>query len=154
SAEVGSEMQPTFTLEYFLSRSLSVEVLAAAPFRHEVKLNGAKAAEVRHLPPTVSLTWHFNPEGKVSPFVGVGVNYTTFFDIHETGPLAGTQLGLKQSWGAAARVGLDVALNARWSFLVDARWMDIDTEARVNGAKVGTVSIDPIVYGFAFGYRF
>lgn len=153
-AQVGSEIQPTFTLEYFLSRNLGFEILAALPFKHEVKLNGAKAADVKHLPPTLSLNWHFNPEGKISPFVGVGVNYTTFFDIHETGPLTGAQLGLKKSWGAAVHAGVDFMINERWSFLVDARWMDIDTEARVNGVKVGTVNIDPIVYGFALGYRF
>ena len=152
--EVGSEIQPTFVLEYFLSRNLGFEILAALPFKHEVKLNGAKAAEVKHLPPTLSLNWHFNPEGKVSPFLGVGLNYTTFFDIHETGPLAGAQLGLKKSWGAAVHAGVDFALNERWSFMVDARWLDIDTEARVNGAKVGTVNIDPIVYGFSVGYKF
>lgn len=153
-AEVGSEVRPTFMLEYFLSRNLGFEILAALPFKHEVKLNGVKAAEVSHLPPTLSLAWHFNPEGSVSPFLGVGVNYTTFFNIHETGPLAGTQLSLKKSWGAALHAGVDFALNERWSFMVDARWMDIDSEARVNGAKVGTVNIDPIVYGFALGYRF
>ncbi|MDC8014891.1 OmpW/AlkL family protein [Tahibacter soli] len=153
-AEVGSEIRPTFMLEYFLSRNLGFEILAALPFEHEVKLNGVKAADVKHLPPTLSLAWHFNPEGRVSPFLGVGINYTTFFDIHETGPLAGTQLGLKKSWGAAVHAGVDFAIDERWSLMLDARWMDIDTEARVNGVKVGTVNIDPIVYGFAFGYRF
>ena len=153
-AEVDSDVRPTFMLEYFLSRNLGFEILAALPFKHEVKLNGAKAAEVSHLPPTLSLQWHFNPEGRISPFVGVGLNYTMFFNIHESGPLAGTQLALKKSWGAALHAGLDFAIDERWSIMVDARWMDIDTEARVNGVKVGTVNIDPIVYGFAVGYRF
>jgi len=61
---------------------------------------------------------------------------------------------LGKSWGAAAHAGLDFTLSERWLMSVDLRWMDIDTEARVNGAKVGTVNIDPLAYGLAVGYRF
>ncbi|HWU52117.1 MAG TPA: OmpW family outer membrane protein [Tahibacter sp.] len=153
-ADVSGDWRPTFQLEYFLNPNWGVEVLAATPFKHDVKLNGAKAAEVSHLPPTVSLQYHFNPGGKVSPFIGLGLNYTAFFDVKESGPLAGTQLTLGKSWGAAAHAGLDFTLSERWLMSVDLRWMDIDTEARVNGAKVGTVNIDPIAYGVAVGYRF
>lgn len=153
-SDVSGDWRPTFQLEYFLGESWGVELLAATPFKHDVKLNGAKAAEVSHLPPTLSLKYHFNRGGKVSPFVGIGLNYTAFFDVEERGPLAGTQLTLGKSWGAAAHAGLDFALDERWLLAVDVRWMDIDTEARVNGAKVGTVNIDPLAYGLAVGYRF
>jgi outer membrane protein len=152
--DVSGDWRPTFQLEYFLNPNWGVEVLAATPFKHDVKLNGVKAAEVSHLPPTVSVQYHFNPGGKVSPFVGIGLNYTAFFDVKERGPLAGTQLTLGKSWGAAAHAGLDFTLSERWLMSVDLRWMDIDTEARVNGAKVGTVNIDPLAYGLAVGYRF
>lgn len=153
-ADVGSDWRPSLQLEYFLTPHWGVELLAAAPFQHTVRLNGATAAEVSQLPPTLSLQYHFRPEARVSPFIGLGLNYTAFFDVHERGPLAGTQLTLGKSWGAAAHAGVDIALSEKWLFSVDLRWMDIDTEARVNGAKVGTVRIDPIAYGIAWGYRF
>lgn len=151
---VESNVRPTVGLEYYFTPNLGLEVLAALPFKHDVKLNGAKAAEVKHLPPTVSLQWHFNPQGKLNPFVGLGLNYTRFFSIDEQGPLEGARLDLDDSWGLAAHVGLEIALKDRWSMIVDARWADIDTTAKVNGVKVGTVNIDPLVYGVAFGYRF
>jgi outer membrane protein len=50
--------------------------------------------------------------------------------------------------------GVDIRLSDRWLFTADLRWIDIETDARVNGAKVGTVKIDPWVYGIALGYRF
>ena len=37
---------------------------------------------------------------------------------------------------------------------MDARWIDIDTDVKVNGASVGTVNIDPMVYGAAFVWQF
>lgn len=154
ATDVDSSWSPSVTLEYSVTGNLGIEVLAALPFEHDVKLNGAKAATVKQLPPTVSLQWHFMPDAKVSPFVGIGVNYTRFFSIDETGPLAGAKLDLGDSWGLAAHAGLDFALAPRWSLTVDARWIDIDTDAKVNGAKVGSVAIDPLVYGVALGYRF
>lgn len=154
ATEVSGDWRPTFQLEYFFTPNWGVELLAATPFQHDVRLNGAKAAEVSHLPPTLSLQYHFNPGSSVSPFIGIGLNYTAFFDVKETGPLAGTQLTLDKSWGAAAHAGIDFAINDRWLISADVRWLDIDTEARVNGAKVGTVNIDPLAYGVAVGYRF
>lgn len=153
-ADVDDNWRPTFSLEYMLNPNLGIDVLAALPFSHDVKLNGAKAAEVKHLPPTVGVNWHFNPGGSVNPFVGVGLNYTRFFSIDETGPLAGTRVTLDDSFGLAAHLGIDFALSPRWAVTVDARWMDIDTKVKVDGASVGTVAIDPLAFGVSAAYRF
>lgn len=153
-AEVGSNTRPTITAEYLFTPNLGLEVLASTPFQHSVRLNGVKAGSFKHLPPTVSLQYHFNPQGAVSPFVGVGLNYTYVFGEHTTGPLAGTKLSVDDSFGVAAHAGLDFRINPQWLFTVDARWMNIDAKAKVNGASVGTVHVDPLVYGVAVGYRF
>ncbi|WP_300615154.1 OmpW family outer membrane protein [Dokdonella sp.] len=152
--DVGSSVRPTISLEYRITPNLGVEVLGALPFQHDVRLDGAKAASVKQLPPTVSLQWHFLPDGRIDPFVGLGLNYTRFFSIDEKGPLAGTRLDLDDSWGVAAHAGVAFALADRWSLTTDARWIRIRTDAKVDGAKVGTVDIDPLVYGLAVGYRF
>jgi outer membrane protein len=153
-ADVSGDWRPSLQLEYFFSDAWGVELLAATPFEHTVRLNGVRAAQVSQLPPTLSLQYHFNRGGRISPFVGLGLNYTAFFDVGEQGPLAGSRLTLDKSWGAAAHAGVDFALGERWLFSADLRWMDIDTQARVNGAKVGSVRIDPLAYGIAVGYRF
>lgn len=152
--KVDSSVRPSVSLEYRITPNLGVEVLGALPFEHEVRLNGGKAASVKHLPPTLSLQWHFLPDGRIDPFVGLGANYTRFFSIDERGPLAGTRLQLEDSWGVAAHAGVAFALQERWSLTLDARWMRIRTDAKVDGAKVGTVTVDPLVYGVAVGYRF
>ncbi len=151
---VGEAWSPTVTLEYFATRHLGVEILAAVPFEHDVRLNGALAATVKQLPPTLSLQWHFLPDRRFDPFVGVGLNFTRFFSVDEKGALAGTQLELGDSWGIAAHAGVEYAIAERWSLTVDARWIKLSTDAKVNGVKVGSVDLDPLVYGFALGYRF
>jgi outer membrane protein len=153
-ATVGDSIRPSVMVEYFVAKNLGIEVLAAWPFRHDVELNGVEAATADQLPPTVSVQYHFNGEGKVSPYLGVGLNYTLFFSEETRGPLAGTDLELDSSIGLAAHAGLNFSIGERWSLGVDARWIDIDTDVSVNGADVGTVEIDPLVYGAYLRTRF
>ena len=108
----------------------------------------------KQLPPTVSLQYHFNGNGKVSPFLGAGVNYTAFFSEDTRGALEGQNLKLDDSWGLAAHAGIDFAVGQRSAIRVDARWIDIDTDVTLDGAKIGTVNIDPIVYGAAYVMKF
>ena len=85
--EVDDGYSLTFSGAYFLTNHWAVEVLAAAPFKHDVDVGGADIAETKHLPPTLSLQYHFLPDGKFQPYVGAGVNYTIFFDDGAEGTL-------------------------------------------------------------------
>ncbi|WP_460709173.1 OmpW/AlkL family protein [Lysobacter terrae] len=152
--DVGSNVRPTITGEYFVADNLGIEVLAALPFEHDIDVGGATVGSTKQLPPTVSLQYHFNSTGTVSPFIGAGLNYTTFFSEDTKGALQGSELKLDDSWGLAAHAGLDFAVGEKGAIRVDVRWIDIDTEASVNGAKLGTVEIDPLVYGAAYVFKF
>lgn len=153
--EIDSDVKPTVTFEYFLRDNLGLEVLAALPFKHDISVKGVgKVGETKHLPPTVSLQYHFNSKGKVSPLLGVGLNYTTFFSEDTTGALEGAKLKLDDSWGLAAHAGLDFKVSERSAVRVDVRWADIDTKVEVEGAKLGTANIDPLVYGVAYVLKF
>lgn len=153
--EVGSSVRPTITAEYFIRDNLGLEVLASLPFQHDIDIRGVgRVGSTKHLPPTVSLQYHFANGSRATPFVGVGVNYTTFFSEDTTGALAGTDLSLDDSWGLAAHAGIDFAVGARSAIRLDARWIDIDTDVEVNGTRVGTANIDPLVYGAAWVVKF
>ncbi|HBK46443.1 MAG TPA: hypothetical protein DDZ67_08420 [Xanthomonadaceae bacterium] len=153
--KVDSDVKPTVTFEYFVADNVGIEVLAALPFKHEISIEGVgKVGETKQLPPVVSLQYHFANQTKVTPFVGLGVNYTKFFSTDSKGALTGTNLDLDDSWGVAAHAGLDFALSDKGALRVDLRWADIDTEVKVNGAKLGTAKIDPLVYGVAYVFKF
>ncbi len=152
---VNSDVKPTITAEYFIADNLGIEVLAALPFKHEVSIEGVgTVGETKHLPPVVSLQYHFNSAGKVSPFVGAGINYTTFFGEETRGALTGTRLKLEDSWGLAMHAGLDFKVGKRGALRIDLRWADIDTKVEVNGARLGSTHIDPLVYGAAYVMKF
>jgi outer membrane protein len=146
----------TFNFTYMYTDNLAVEVLAAWPFSHDIDLaeDGTRVGKTKHLPPTVSLQYHFLPESVFQPYVGVGVNYTYFFDEKTVGPLEGLKLRLSDSWGFAGQVGFDFMLNEKWFLNVDARYIQIDTDAELAGSPLGKVDIDPWVYGAHVGFRF
>ncbi len=152
--EVDSDTMLTFNATYFLTPNWAIELLAALPFTHDIDLvGGGRVAETKHLPPTLSAQYHFMPGGKVRPYVGAGINYTLFFEEDTTGALAGSSLKLEDSVGPAAQIGIDIDLSDRWFLNAEVRWMDIDTKAKLDGVSLGTVEIDPWLYGINLGFR-
>lgn len=160
SVDDGVALGISFT--YMMTPNLGVEVLAATPFKHDVKGSGTISglgtiAEVTHLPPTVSLQYHFSDFGAWRPYVGAGINYTTFFDEKGKGAFAGTDVSLKDSWGWALQAGVDFDVNERWFVGASAYYMAIDTTATIrDGANTYRVNvdIDPWVLMVGGGLRF
>lgn len=147
---LGDDTQLTLTVEYFLTDNLGLELLAATPFTHDIELGGSKVGEVTHLPPTVTLNYYFKNASMMTPFVGVGLNYTTALDVDS--PLG--DLDLDDSWGLAAHAGVDYAISDNGALRADLRWMDIDMDASLNGTELGTAEVDPIVIGVSYIHTF
>lgn len=154
---VADNIRPSVTGEYFASDNLGIEVLAALPCRHDISVAGVgKVGSTWHLPPTVSLQYHFG-NGRIRPFIGAGLNYTVFFSTKAEGAIAGGDLDLSDSWGLAGHVGVDFKVAEKGSIRLDYRKIDIDTKVKLNRANLGTnntVNIDPSVYGIAYVMQF
>ena len=157
SVDVDDDIRPTISGEYFIANNVGIELLAAIPFHHDITLTDANGDTVdgktQHLPPTLSLQYHFdgyNMPMNLKPFVGVGVNYTTFFEEK----VALGDLALDDSVGVAGHVGLDIPFAPTEAFRIDARYMDIKTDAKLDGNDIGEVDISPWVYGIAFVKQF
>ena len=178
SLSVDDNAQLGLNFVYFFDSNWAVELLAATPFTHDVTLNdptaalggalgvpagldGAKLAEVTQLPPTLSALYYFDTGTAFKPYVGVGINYTLFFDEEfESAPksLGLSNLELDGSFGYSVQVGADYDLGDNWSVNVSARYIDISTDATfdVAGDSIGAANIDinPMVYSIMLGYTF
>lgn len=153
--KVDSNLRPIFTGEYFIRDDIGIELLAAVPFLHDINIDGlGQVGTTRHLPPTLSVQYHFNSAGTVSPFLGAGLNYTHFFDTHTRGALGTSKLELDDSFGIALHGGFDYKISERGALRADIRWIDIDSDAKLDGAKIGTVHVDPIVAAVSYVHRF
>ncbi|GDX04070.1 outer membrane protein OmpW [Buttiauxella selenatireducens] len=159
---VSNNTQLGLTFDYMVTENIGIELLAATPFRHRVGLGPTgDLATVRQLPPTLMAQWYFgDSKSKVRPYIGAGINYTTFFDadFNQTGKDAGlSDLSVKDSWGAAGQVGLDYMVNQNWLLNMSVWYMDIDTEVKFKaGGEQQNIKtrIDPWVFMFSAGYRF
>jgi len=174
---------------YMATDNIGIEVLAATPFRHDIDGDGAlsdlgKLGSTKHLPPVVSLQYHFNPNATFRPYAGIGLNYTLFFDenanstLHEgiigtSNAQAGTDfvggstdLSIDDSFGIALQLGTDIQLSDALFLNFDLRWIDIEADAELTtttetAAGIQTVlnsriktDIDPIVFSTTLGMRF
>lgn len=154
--KVDSASSLGLNFSYMMTSNLSLEVLAAYPFEHDIRLkaDGSKVGSTKHLPPTVSVQYHFMPTNAFKPYVGLGINYTTFFGEKTTGALEGTTLSLGDSWGFEGEIGADFMMGDNWLLNFSARYIDISSKAKLNGQSLGQVAIDPFVYSFMVGYKF
>lgn len=163
---VNSDTVPELDITYMLTQNWGVELILGYS-QHKVAGEKTWAAlgdviNTKVLPPTLTLQYHFRPHSEWRPYVGLGVNYTTFFDekVPSSSALSapGAKVDLDHSWGLAAQAGIDVALNQDWFVNFDVKYIDIDTTAHFSGISVGTAEIDadidPWVWGVGIGRRF
>ncbi|HDI3257154.1 TPA: outer membrane protein OmpW [Vibrio cholerae] len=161
---VNSNTQLGLTLGYMFTDNISFEVLAATPFSHKIStdlLGLGDIAETKHLPPTFMVQYYFGEANSTfRPYVGAGLNYTTFFDesYNSTGTNnALSDLKLDDSWGLAANVGFDYMLNDSWFLNASVWYANIETTATYKAgadAKSTDVEINPWVFMIAGGYKF
>ncbi len=147
---IDENTRPTITAEYFPWDNIGIELLAATPFKHTATIAGVGTATTKHLPPTLSVVYHIPTAGKITPFVGAGLNYTAFFS--EKSALGVVKMD--DSFGLALKAGVDFAISEKGSLRTEVRWMDIDSDVSLNGTQIGTAEIDPIVVGVSYVHRF
>ncbi|EJM74658.1 MAG: OmpW/AlkL family protein [Pseudomonas sp.] len=171
-ATMSSDTQLGLNFAYMLTNHLGIELLAATPFEHDVKLKGTalsaangKLGTLKHLPPTLSLVYYpLDPKSAFQPYVGGGINYTYIYDEHvgSQAQSAGfSNFKAENSWGLAWQVGADYMLTDNIMINAQVRYIDIDTRATVenNSIAPGTrarvdVDVDPFIYMVGLGYKF
>jgi outer membrane protein len=162
---VGDSVMPEVDFTYMATNHIGAELILATT-KHSVSGRGTisglgDVANTWVLPPTLTLQYHFAPEGKVRPYLGAGVNYSVFYSAKAT-PSLNTALGatkvkLDDSFGYALQAGVDIPVSEKVFVNFDVKYIDMKTTARLtSGATLRTarVKIDPIVAGMGIGFRF
>ncbi len=148
--EVDSSIGASVTWEYFVAENWGLETALSLSSKQDITVDGKKAGSFLAVPPTFTVQYHFNGSGNISPFVGLGLNYTTYVSERGEGLLAGTDLKLSDSFGLTAHVGIDFAVGQSSAVRVDVRWIDMGPDVEVFGSKVGALDVDPLFYGVAY----
>ena len=148
---VSSKTIPEIDISYFFTPNIAAELILTYPQKHDVKLDGNNIGTFKHLPPTLSLQYHFMPEKQFSPYVGAGINYTNISDVKL---LNGAGRLEHDSWGYSLQAGVDYKLDKNWSLNFDIKKVQIRSDVFIGGAKASEVKVDPLLIGVGVGYRF
>ncbi len=166
-SSVGVDPDTTVELDftYFITRKLGIELILGTS-QHDINgkdsIGGLnKIAKIRTLPPTLTLQYHFQPDARIRPYIGLGVNYTKFYDEKATGSLKSalgpTNVDLSSSWGLSGQLGVDIVFKDDWFVNFDAKYIRMDTTATLTSSGVARkvdVDIDPWFIGIGVGHRF
>ena len=172
-ATLSSDTQLGLNFAYMFNSHWGIELLAATPFEHDVKLKGTalgsaangKLGTIKQLPPTLSVVYYpLDSKSAFQPYLGAGINYTVIYDESvgsEAQAKGFSNFEADNSWGMAFQVGADYIITDNILINAQVRYIDIDTTATVenNAIAPGTrakvdVDVDPFVYMVGLGYKF
>ena len=159
-ATVSNEVGFTPSVEYFFANSpISVELLLATPFKHDVSIEGVgeNVASFKHLPPTVTAKYNFKNSTRFTPYVGVGATVVIPWDEKVKGNLEGAgKLEADVAYGVAGQVGFNFqpADAKNWGVYADVRYAQVETDLELNGTNIGELEVNPWVYTIGYSYKF
>jgi outer membrane protein len=147
---INNKTLPEVDFSYFFSKHIAAELILTVPQKHTLTSNGTAIGSLRHLPPTLTVQYHFDAPG-FKPYVGAGLNYTRFSSVNILGGAADVK---RNSFGPALQVGVDIPLTNTLYLNVDVKKMLIRTDVSAGGVKLGKFKADPLLVGVGLGWRF
>jgi len=170
SVDVSSTFIPELDFTYFFTKNLAAELILGTS-KHKINtqnsnltaIGGAanSSVDLGHvwlLPPTLTLQYHFHPSPVWKPYVGVGANYTIFYN-ENAGPTVNS-VSYKNKFGLAAQLGVDVNVSKSVFFNFDIKQIFLKTNADVDATNLAPgldipakVTLNPFLLGFGVGIR-
>nr|WP_245213515.1 OmpW family outer membrane protein [Rhizobacter sp. AJA081-3] len=147
---VNNKVFPEVDISYFFTPNVAAELVLTYPQKHTVKAGGTEIGTLKHLPPTLSLQYHFTDMGAFKPYVGAGLNYTHFSSVNLP---AGVDIK-RNSYGLAVGAGFDYEIQKNVYFNVDVKKVQIKTTVSAGGSDIGDFKVDPLLVGVGVGFRF
>lgn len=150
---------PLLDFTYFATRNLAINLIAATT-RHDIEVRNSALGRVDlgrvwALPPTLTAQWHFLPNSRFSPYVGVGLNVTFFYGYSGQNNPPVSRVRVENSVGVAPNIGFDYEIARNWLLNLDAKWILMQPDVSVNSGTIrARADINPFVVSAAVRYRF
>lgn len=147
---VNNKVIPELDVSYFFTPQIAAELILTYPQKHTLKSGSTEIGSLKHLPPTLTVQYHFTSLGAFKPYLGAGVNYTRFSAVKLP---AGVDIE-RNSFGLAVQAGVDFAIAKNVYLNLDVKKVQIRTDVSAGGTTLGTFKVDPLLVGVGVGYRF
>ncbi|WP_355660241.1 OmpW/AlkL family protein [Halomonas salifodinae] len=141
----------TYGLGYLFHDNFGIELSGSQRVKHDVAIGGPVGFEgsFRRLP--VNLMANYYPLGgldsRVQPYVGGGLNYTTFSGEPEG-------VDMRRSYSAVGQAGIDLAITDNLLLNGSVNYADVRTRVSYEGENLGKARLDPLTIGGGFTLRF
>lgn len=157
---------PELDVSYFFTKNIATELSLGTSF-HGIKSDGAikeygKTERTWILPSNLTLQYYFDLNPNFKPYLGAGVNYTSFFKEEEKGNFSHSSFSNR--FGVAVQAGTDIMLNKNWGINFDVKKVFLKTKVNatynsdpmlnVDTAITGDVKLDPWLIGTGVTYKF
>ena len=153
---INDKTLPEVDITRFFTPQIATELILTYPQRQTISAGGTPIGSLKHLPPVLTLQYHFTGLGGFRPYLGAGVNYTRFSDVSfDAATTTALQPSIKKnSFGAALQAGVDIPVGSGWLVNADVKKVQLKTDVSSFGTKVGNFGVDPWLLSLGVGYRF
>ena len=158
-AKVSSEMAVLPSFDYrFANSPFSAELLLASPFEHTVSIisdNNKRAdiAKFKQLPPT--LTVKYNTPAVNGFGANIGIGATVLVPYKEKFMGSNDKLEADTVVAPTAQIGATCSKpSSPCGVFADVRYVDLKTDLKRDGEKIGKLEVNPVVYALGVSHRF
>lgn len=152
---VNNKTFPEVDVTYFFTPNLAAELVLTYPQKHDIRSGSTVIGELKQLPPTLMLQYHFTGLSGFRPYVGAGLNATFLSDVTFTPAVqAALNPSLEdRSLGLALQLGVDVPVGG-WLLNFDVKTVQMEFDVYAGATKAGTFKVDPTLFSVGLGKRF
>ena len=122
---INNKWLPEVDISYFFTPNIAAELILTYPQKQDVSstAHGGKIGTLKHLPPVLTIQYHFDQVNGFKPYVGAGLNYTRFSNVDLPD---GFSID-KNSVGFALQAGVDYEISKGMYLKLDIKKVQIRT---------------------------
>ena len=153
----GDDVQFSADITWLFAEHWGLELFGTSPFTFDLyrKNDSGKSrfGELEYLPVTLSLQYHFNPDGAFRPYIGVLGAYGIVTGDKPSKDYGG-DIDFDSDFGFGGGAGIDIGpADKAWFFNLAVKYIDQDLDADYCSGKNSTFQLDPLIYTAAVGFR-
>jgi outer membrane protein W len=113
------------------------------------------------MPITLTLQYHFNPNGRFDPYIGAGVAYVLFDDVdggRNLGDVNLSSIDVDDDYGFVLNAGVSIDLTRSLALNLDAKYVPVDAAATAvftsGPGQAFNIEVNPLILAAGLQFQF